>query len=369
MKKYNLNNILTSLGKSFMALALAIGLNACDNIIYDFEEDCDESQDQPLPDVDPTPEVKEKGYYVKFIFDRNMQFVDGFSKYVQTVDLYAFNASGDFVKKYHADVSDMIDNTMELTDLPAGEYELIAWCGLGDCFTVPDVSRREQLICTMTTWTDDAYDGYQNTNLNDPRSLYHGRRAADCDGLAVFNEKTPRADAEKIYLTKNTNSITLTLQHRDGLEFDKSRFTVTMHDRNKTLRYDNSISAESATVEYRPYSTKIGTTTSLTRAESGSTTGNFLLIELECSRLMEGTDPRISVIDNETGKEIFSIPMVNWALKLRNSKYQDMDEQEYLDREDNYNLMLWMDNKQDGWFGVNVEILDWHVVEDEEDIK
>ncbi|MCH5327447.1 MAG: FimB/Mfa2 family fimbrial subunit [Coprobacter sp.] len=478
MKKFNLTNILSPLSKSFMALAIVAGMSACDNIIYDFEEDCDpveEPKPEPEPDLEPgyvriyvrtnpgsggtsavsadadalnstetqegiyvSIDIKENeaytltatesnpeyafvkwhddtndgdlteklteitnikaeattrytaifkkigpeepepddelgNYYVRFIFDKNMQFVDGFSRQVKSVDLYVFDPSGAFVTKYHEDGVPLTapDYLMELTDLPAGEYEFVAWCGLTNNnghFTVPgdtEISRNYQTVCTMSTSADALHAAYQNQNLS---PLFHGRNAN-----ATYVEKHSEKQIQDVELTKNTNNVSLTLQHRDGLEFAKNRFAVTMVDRNDVMKHDNSISDDAQEVEYRPYRTVIGNAAisraASTRADvgAGSTVGNYMQVELSTARLMADHNPVIVVRDTENNnKVIFSIPLVKWALQFRNSNYKDMDNQEYLDREDHYNLMLWLDSREDdGWFSAGFDIFDWHVVEDE----
>lgn len=479
MKKY-IKNITGLSSKTIMALALGLGLSACDSQIYDFEDNCDPEPPvedvKPDPDPDPEPEpgnvriyvrtnpgsggtsavaqvsnpennasttegiyvsidlelndtytltasetnpeyrfvrwhddthngdltegmleipniladettrytaVFEKidnsvpeppkgleNYYVKFVFDKNMQFTDGFSQKVNSVDLYVFNTSGTFITRYHEEGVALKDPNylMELTDLPAGNYEFIAWCGLANNnghFTVPadgQISRNNNVICTMATKADATHPAYQNQNL---APLFHGRKTD-----AKYVEKTTEKQIETVYLTKNTNNVNITLQHKEGLEFAKDRFVVTMHDANDVMRHDNEMHPDVQTVQYRPYRTvmgnaAIGKAARKTRADAATTVGNFMQVELATARLMKANNPIITVVDTETGKTVFSIPLIKWALQLRSSNYKGMEEQEYLDREDNFNLMLWLDsNKQDGWFGAEIEIKDWHVVDD-----
>lgn len=489
MKKYNFNNIFSPLGKMFLSLALVGGLAACDNVIYDFEDNCDPTPGTDVVDPEPEPtdpddnepiepgkiriyvrtnpgsggtsavsqvddpenaasttegiyvsidivenetytltasetnpdykfvrwhddtnngdlteglmeisnipaesmtkytaifepivpeeppvepeEPELQGYYVKFVFDKNMQFTDGFKEKVNSVDLYVFNPSGNFITRYHQDGAPLKEDgyLMELTDLPAGEYEFVAWCGLTNNaghFSVPvdgQINRNDQVVCSMATSSDSAHPAFQNKNLS---PLFHGRKTN-----ATYTAKTTDKQIHTVYLTKNTNNINITLQHRQGLEFEKSRFTVTMSDRNDMMRHDNSMHADVKDIQYRPYRIAIGSTKSgRTRADNASTVGNFLQVELATARLMADNNPIITVVDNETGKTVFSIPLVTWALQLRSSNYKGMEDQEYLDREDNYNMMLWLDsNKDDGWFGAEIKINNWHVTDDSTDIK
>lgn len=371
-----MEKILNKILRVTAVLIVTLGLWNCDNVIYDYEEDCPPAEEpgpgpsDPGPsDPDPGPapdDPKRAAYYVEYVFDMNMQFVDAFSEKVQSVDLWVFTPGGNLVGKYHEEGPALraAGYRMELTELGAGSYELIAWCGLGDnrgYFTVPGLGQtgqRHQVVCTLGTKSDAEHGNYQDENLT---ALYHGRKPE-----AVYTE-AQEDQVHTIYLTKNTNNINLTLQHKEGLEFAKDRFEVRMHDENGTMLYDNSV-PEGTEIEYRPYRTTLGRVRS-EGASSGSTMGNYLQVELSTARLLKDHNPLITVTDTETGKTIFSIPLVKWALKLRSSNYGTMEEQEYLDREDNYNLMLWLDNDDQGWFGVEIDIKDWHVIEDESQIK
>ena len=371
MKKHNFSKTLAVLAKSFMALTLAAGLNACDGVIYNYEEDCDpptvvpdpKPDPTPTPDPTPDPDPEPTVYYVDFVFDMNMQFTDGFSEKVRSVDLYVFNTGGAFVQKYHAEGAALSvpGYRMELTDLPAGTYEMIAWCD-GDpsfsYFTVPkSISRNYDATSTMKVETEDGVT-YQDENLG---AMFHGRKTG-----ATYTDE-PGEQVHTVYLTKDTNNINLSLQHRQGIPFEKDRFVITMVDNNGYLLYDNSLPSTNGKIEYRPYRIALYNTDEV---PVNTTEGNFLQVELSTCRLMTDHDPVIEVVDTgNDNKVIFSIPLVKWALNLRSANYKDIPPQDYLDREDNYNLMLWMDSNDDGWFGAEIKINDWHVVDDSTTIK
>lgn len=371
MKKYSISNIFSRLSSVVLMLTTVAWMSSCDSVIYDYEEDCEPGTEKPGPDEpgpdEPAPEPTV--YYVDFVYDMNMQYTDGFSSNVNSVDLYVFNTSGTFVTKYHEEGAPLTQKgyKMELTDLPAGTYQMVAWCGgngFTNFFTIPaTISRRTDVTAEL-----DTENGVSAVNLP---ALFHG--ALDS---ATYTEE-PGDQIYTIYLTKDTNNINITLQHRQGLEFAKDRFKVTMADNNGYMLADNSVPAGNDDIEYRPYRTAIGTTTSSkgSRAE-GSTMGNFLLVELATSRLVADHTSIITVVDTENNdKVIFSIPLIKWALQLRSSNHKSMGEQEYLDREDEFNMMLWLDSydpetgESTGWFGAEVDINDWHVIDDSMDLQ
>lgn len=59
-------------------------------------------------------------------------------------------------------------------------------------------------------------------------------------------------------------------------------------------------------------------------------------------RLMENDDTRLRLIYQPSGKEIFDIPLTQYLLLSRNVETTYMPPQEYLDRQDRYNLIFFL---------------------------
>lgn len=64
-------------------------------------------------------------------------------------------------------------------------------------------------------------------------------------------------------------------------------------------------------------------------------------------RLMENDDTRLRLIYQPSGKEIFDIPLTQYLLLSRNVETTYMPPQEYLDRQDRYNLIFFLDSTND----------------------
>ncbi len=126
-----------------MAIAvLLFPLAACNGVIYDEEGDCSVY------------------YRLKFRYDRNLKWADAFANEVSSVHLYAFDPSGVLVWQQEEQVDpSTAENYSILLDLPAGDYQLLAWCGLRndgereESFSVPEArigeTRMEQLQCAL----------------------------------------------------------------------------------------------------------------------------------------------------------------------------------------------------------------------------
>ena len=326
-----------------MVFVMAIGCWACGSV-FDDEGDCDPR------------------YYVRFVYDMNMLYADAFATQVGSVDLYVFNTETGEVRHFSDQGEALASGSYRMPlNLAPGKYEFVAWCGLADNdndFTVPQsATAPEGLTCTMAR----SYDGAVAYSGRDLHAVFHGSLTAEL----------PNAEGEHVYtvkLTKDTNNINLSLNHRAGA-LDPSRFEVTMTDDNGLMAYDNSLLTDEP-IEYRPWDLRSGTLkeaedtdTRADAADDEGTEGGFLIAELSTARLMANHNSRITITDKETGKVVFSIPFIQWALTLRSGKYHNMGEQEYLDREDDYNLMVFLDDdNKEGWLAVAIYINGWHII-------
>ena len=294
-------------------------------------------------------------YFMRFVYDMNMLRTDAFATQVRSVDLYVFDAeTGEYVTHLSDKGEALASGNYRMPlNLAPGKYEFVAWCGLADNggdFTVEQTIRKpDDLICTMARSSDEKVT-YSNRNLH---ALFHGSLAAEL----------PNKEGEHVYtvkLTKDTNNINLSLNHAAG-PLDPDRFEVTMTDENGLIAHDNSLLADEI-IEYRPWILSNGS------VDVGKEAG-LLIAELSTARLMADHDSRISIVDKENGKTVFSIPIVQWALMLRSANHANMGEQEYLDREDEYNLMVFLaEDKKEGWMAMSVIINGWHIINQEEEL-
>lgn len=326
--------------KGVLAAMLLLPMTSCDDsFIYEQEGDCDPH------------------YFVKYVFDMNMQYADAFSTRVNSVRLFIIDPeTGDLVKEYVESGEALQSEGYRMPiDVEPGTYELIAWCGMEnnkDHFVLPDaINKREDMHCRMAREYKDG-QAEQSEFLT---ALFHGKIEAtlpDTEGNHVVT----------IYLTKDTNNINLSMQHVGDQPLTRDMFTVTMTDGNGHMDFDNSIK-DNESILYRPWTVTDGfVDVDRTRAEGDDATPlNFFKAELSTSRLMKDSDAHINIVANETGELVYSIPIVEWALKLRSEQYSDMEDQEYLDREDQYNVMLYLDNDK-GWKAAQIYINNWRVV-------
>lgn len=333
-----------ALMKSVLAFIMLISLSACKKTIYEDLDSC------------------ENHYYVKFEFTMNMAYADAFASKVNSISLFIFDAeTGDLIDTYF-DSGEALSQPGYKMDIMVepGNYDFVAWCGLennDNHFYLPEtINHRNHANCRMSR--DYSPDGrpMQNSYLT---PLFHGKVTEDLPDIVNSDYYIT------IPLIKDTNNINIALQHISGKQLTKDMFTVTMTEDNGHMAHDNTLMIDED-IDFLPWHLADGVVdldgTGTKADEDDSVELNYFRAEISTPRLMKDRDPRINIIENATGNTIYSIPIVQWALEFRSERYSSMGQQEYLDREDDFNVMLYLDNGDKGWVAASIYINGWRVV-------
>ena len=70
---------------------------------------------------------------------------------------------------------------------------------------------------------------------------------------------------------------------------------------------------------------------------------------------------RLTVTNNETDETVLSIPLIDYALLVKGYYNRNMSDQEYLDRQDVYDMVFFLD-KDGSWMNSYIYINSWKVV-------
>lgn len=349
-------HIARKLAMALMALA-AVTLSSCDSLIYDYEGDCDPH------------------YKVRFRFDWNLHFADAFPHEVNAVTLYIVDPeSGNIVWQKSESGADLKEEgyLMDVDDLAPGTYNLLAWCGegVGPHFDVPEATHHTGLTCTMQRNHETGHDG--GTVRTDIKRLYHGRLDAQ-----VFTED----EGTHIYtvpLIKNTNEVNVVLQHLSGEPVDKDDYTFTITAANGSMDWDNHL-LDDETITYYAHTTAGGTagviwpqgpddpSVETMGSRAPLTQMSACVASHTINRLTTGQRKDVLVtVYNKKGEKILSIPLIDYALLVKGS-YAAMDDQEYLDRQDKYDLVFFLD-QGDRWMNAYIYINSWKLVLQDTDL-
>ena len=338
---------------SALTAAMMIVVPSCGEPLFDGEGDC------------------EVTHRIRFRYDKNLKWADAFPSEVTSVSLYAFDSDGLFVKAYTGAGEELSEPGYSiLLDLPAGGYKFVAWCGLQNegaaeaSFTVPQptpgVTTIGELTSTLNTKT--AGDG---TEYSDKRLhfLYHGYLE-----VTLEDHHDGREYEHTVYLTKNTNHIRIILQETQAPGLDTDDYDFTIEDANSVMEHDNSL-RETDPVTYRPWqqdSDELG----IGKSETG---GSFQYVrgvyaDLSVGRMMAShkDDFMLTIRNRRTQETIASVPVLHYAL-LSRAYYEEAyghamtDDQEFLDREDEYVLTFFLVNGK--WTEeMGIMIHSWRIV-------
>lgn len=332
---------------SMSLLALSAGvLTACDDAIYDDEGNCSSI------------------YKVGFTYDKNMKFADAFASEVKSVTLYAFDTGGRFVRSFNSSVAAMASNGYQMdVDLDPGQYKLIAWGGLNDgmnSFSVPTLSPGDPMTALTNTVRREA------GVVKEIDQLYYG--AADVsfpDEEGVHSVTVP--------LMKDTNRIKIILQSLSGTILDVEDFKFYITSEDGKMNFDNSLMSDEV-LTYQPYFMQAGSAEVITRAEEEGEGEvqqlGMVMAELNTARLVKDWQTRTWLhITNAEGKNIITVPLIDMFLLIKGKYGQNMSDQEFLDRQDDFNMTFFLYDSYSGegepeheWMSSEIIINSWKVI-------
>lgn len=89
-----------------------------------------------------------------------------------------------------------------------------------------------------------------------------------------------------------------------------------------------------------------------------------MLVEFATSRLLESHKPLLTVKNKQTDKVVFQIDLNQAALLVKGFHREKMSDQEYLDRQDEYNMTFFLDDGS-RWVSTVIIINDWRIIRHE----
>lgn len=321
------------MSRAATALSLLILCSCMDNFIFEGEGDCGTY------------------YHIRFKYDYNMKFADAFANEVNCIALFVFDSEGRLIERVESsDKESLSSGAFEIRlELQEGRYDLVAWGGLmnEESFDLlADIeignTTKEELMVRMNR---------ENAAVTkDLSPLYHGT-------LPLEVTSHPGNITETITLMKNTNVIRVVLQELSGNSVDADKFRFDITDDNGALyAWDNDFLVDE-TLTYLPWSMSTGTAEIQPKT---TTSVSVALAEFTIGRMKAGNSPVLNVTNKETGKRVLSIPVADYALLIKGQYNKSMSDQEYLDRQDEYNMTFFLDNNE--WVNSSIIINSWKVV-------
>ncbi len=333
---------------------IALGsLSSCDSAIYDDEGDCSVH------------------YRVTFTYDMNMKWANAFPHEVKSVTLYIYDRNGQLVmsKTDNSTALASPDYFMDVEVLP-GKYDLLVWASGNSPIDNPtafEVASASPGSAMNTLGAKMPLDGTADAGLYVDRDivpLYHGiMRGVD------FPDTYGNVTLGPVSLTKDTNVMQVLLQNTDGTTMNADDFSFYITAANNELDYLNKV-VSTTQFSYRPWAMTL-TSASLDKPEAqaaskalarAQTEANGILAELSTGRLIDTRTPRLVVRRNSDGEDIININLIQYLLMVKGEYNRQMSDQEYLDRNDNYSLMFFVDDNRNWYIAGGVYINGWRIV-------
>ena len=289
-----------------------------------------------------------QGVRLRFVYDYNMEYANAFHSQVDCLALLVYDEQGNYLATYTGTGDELKDENYRMTlDLEKGSYHFIAYGGL----TCPKTSFSFKAVPGIGSIMQDLRVEMHNAGRvseTDLHPLFHGSLDMSVDNGA-YEEAT-------VYLMKNTNNIRVVLQQMNGGEVDDKNFTFRITDDNTLFAPDNSLISNGGQV-YAPW-TQGQRTVGVT--EEGDETVTVAYAEFSTSRLVAGNHTRLTITRNSDNAQVLNIPLNEYLLLLKSDHFDKMGDQEFLDRENNWSLIFFLDNNHN-WIRTHIVVNDWIV--------
>ena len=260
-----------------------------------------------------------------FVYDKNMLYTDAFRSQCDHVELFIFNQDSIFLQsiKKEGKALQQANYRMEIP-LEKGTYTAFAWVGRQNSYLLTDLKAGISKIKDLQLMLKTESNKKQNKKIED---LWHAAPVT-----FSFNGETNRNYT--LQLTRNTNTIHLVVKTMNFQENCEAEFfNISLSADNSNYRFDNHI-IKKEEINYIPYYL--------------SQEKDFFTAELNTMRLIEGDKINLK-IETKDGKSIFgkktSIDLIKYLLMTKMDKYSTMSNQEYLDRQYDWNVVLFYNNQ------------------------
>ena len=340
-----------------------------------FISSCSDINDELAPCPEPS------SIEMHFEYTYNMIGGDAFSRKVHCLSIYIFDEKGIFKREYHipenAGISEN-DFSIDISIEP-GKYKCVAYGGM-EC---PDAS-----FSHLNSFIEDATSIKEiQVELNE-ECISHDSEITLRNlhdhfyGSSGFSVPENGKVAVTVPMMCNTNSLHIALQHVSGSIIDVNDFDFEITDDNNTFNAYNEL-ISTGEITYHPWKMEnhsILPTSNSIISEEGSinvareeeengkdgfytATASFKVSRIVPSGTAKTSQTRLTVIRKNDGQKILSLPLVDYMLLFKDhiNSRDNLTDQEYLDRENNWQFVFFLDDTTDSWINSHIIINDWVV--------
>lgn len=287
-------------------------------------------------------------HYLRFSYVHNMKFADAFAHEMEcqamakTLRLYIFDAEGKFLRLETIEGEALRVNRHAL-NLDPGTYRLLAWAGLNETdytWTTPEAGS------SITDFRVSVKRGEQQTVARELLGLFQGEMELKIPEGGETEQVMP--------LVKNTNKIRFVIIDTNrGTELSADSFDMLVTTHNGDLSHDNQPVAKTA-LTWLPYYKGIETV----KGSDGTATYTAICTELNTLRLMDKSDSRLQIRYSEETTPFLDVDLTDFLLLTKMESHK-LEPQEYLDRQDEYVIMVYVDTMGGKAHCLEVIVNDW----------
>ena len=300
--------------------------------------------------------------YLEFVYDYNMEFTCSFREKVGTVDVFVFDGQGRYLFTKQAECATQLigGNRMLLSnDLEFGDYNIFTVGGLSSHFRVSDLLGSAPVVGQTTVEEMQiALDRRSDEVSHEFPAMWVG------PAIAVSYTPGNRDHVVwKVPTIKDTNVFHISLAAASAANTMDSRAETVDAPSPYTFKivipqgavygYDNAPLSDE-TVTYRPY--LLG---------PGTDPGNLWTAKINTTRLFDEKNSgyNFAILNASTGEEVWSYDLI-YLLEQTMPKNLPvkLTMQEYLDRESEWNLVIYYNNNgpgDDGFVAIGVKVNGW----------
>lgn len=264
---------------------------------------------------------------VGFVYDYNMSFADAFPSSLTDMNLYVFNQDSLFVTTYSGSAMELSNGMYGMpVSMPAGTYHLVAWGGNTD-----DLYETSPLTEGVSSMKDFSVRlrRQENGQLQQKQGL--GNLLQGVSSIEI--DSTDHSQAT-VHLMNNTKQLVFLIQTEDGdtLHEGDYRFSITAN--NGKMAFNNELLDDDPVIYTEFFKNSL--------SQDGL---DVLKAEVNTLRLMADQEARLQIFANESKGNILDIDLVAYLKMFKSTYYNNMSDQEWLDRNSSFNIVFFLDQR------------------------
>lgn len=298
-----------------------------------------------------------RNYKVKVVYDYNMLRADAFTSQVQSICFYIFDENDRLVKE-ELRKGPFFSNEFSF-DLPDGKYRFA--CVAGDTVDWDEMSRHWVMPVIhngfsapeLSVSLRGVSDGGVMSDNRLP-SLWYASPVSPNNSDKMLHVNGYGTDEVVLSLIRNTNNIRLIVQKNGEQNLKSEDFVCELKDAANSYTDYADYVTDKGRFSYMPYFQKGGVLHNI----GGNLSPSVLISEWDVNRLMKDSRMRLCVKRKRNETPVFDMDLIPLLLMLRHEKCAGMSDQEFLDREFEYEFYLILDDSGE-WMQLIVTVKEW----------